>query len=144
MKKQSPFKKGDSVKKGDIIGRVGKTGTATGAHLHWGIKKNGTWINPMPYLDADYPIKGEEEVKMISVQMPVLKKGAQCEEVKTLQILLNAKLSEKLGDKLVPLDVDGSFGAKTLAAVDLFQELYNLAVDGVVGKATWPELLGVS
>ena len=35
---------------------MGKTGTVTGAHLHWGIQKNGSWIDPAPYLDADYPV----------------------------------------------------------------------------------------
>ncbi|SFV55549.1 Peptidase, M23/M37 family [hydrothermal vent metagenome] len=39
-------KKGDYVKKGDIIGTVGKTGRSTGPHLHWGIYLNKTAINP--------------------------------------------------------------------------------------------------
>ena len=140
MKAQSPFKKGDTVKEGDIIGRVGQTGKATGSHLHWGIKKNGTWIDPTPYLDKDYPVK-KTEVKLVSVQVPVLKKGAKGEPVKALQDLLNLRLSQKLGDKFVRLDTDGSFGGKTLAAVELFQELYGLEVDGSVGLATWTELL---
>lgn len=32
------------------IGRVGKTGMATGPHLHLGLKENGVFINPRPYL----------------------------------------------------------------------------------------------
>ena len=59
MRDLSALKVGDEVKTGDIIGILGKTGTATGAHLHFGIKKNGTWIDPAPYLDADYPIENE-------------------------------------------------------------------------------------
>lgn len=46
---------GDMVKAGQIIGAMGKTGSATGAHLHFGIKKDGKWIDPAPYLDKDYP-----------------------------------------------------------------------------------------
>ncbi len=39
-------KKGQSVYGGDIIGNVGETGNVTGPHLHYGIKKDGTPIDP--------------------------------------------------------------------------------------------------
>ncbi len=29
---------------------MGATGHATGKHLHFGIKKNGKWVDPKPYL----------------------------------------------------------------------------------------------
>lgn len=34
-------KKGDKVQKGQVIGLAGKTGRATGSHLHWGASLNG-------------------------------------------------------------------------------------------------------
>ncbi len=37
---------GRNVKKGEKIALSGHTGNVTGAHLHLGIKKNGSWINP--------------------------------------------------------------------------------------------------
>lgn len=39
---------GQYVKQGDVIGYVGTTGWSTGYHLHFGMLKNGAWINPYP------------------------------------------------------------------------------------------------
>jgi len=38
------------VKRGDVIGYVGATGRATGAHLHYEIVANGRLINPLQLL----------------------------------------------------------------------------------------------
>ena len=43
-------REGDYVKRGDIIGLVGKTGVVTGPHLHYEVR----------ILDEDHPIKGVE------------------------------------------------------------------------------------
>ena len=37
---------GANVKQGQIIGYVGKTGLASGYHLHFGMKQNGKYVNP--------------------------------------------------------------------------------------------------
>jgi murein DD-endopeptidase MepM/ murein hydrolase activator NlpD len=38
---------GARVRQGELIGRVGSSGLATGAHLDYRLKKNGTFINPV-------------------------------------------------------------------------------------------------
>jgi murein DD-endopeptidase MepM/ murein hydrolase activator NlpD len=43
-------KKGAKVQRGDIIGRVGATGRATGTHLHYEVLANGTLLNPLRLL----------------------------------------------------------------------------------------------
>lgn len=42
---------GWKLKKGEIIGYVGATGYATGAHLHIEVIKNGEYINPETVMD---------------------------------------------------------------------------------------------
>jgi murein DD-endopeptidase MepM/ murein hydrolase activator NlpD len=43
---------GSRVEPGQSVGTVGNTGNAryTSPHLHFGMKRQGTWINPYPYL----------------------------------------------------------------------------------------------
>jgi hypothetical protein len=58
MKKGSvSVKKNQEVKKGDVIGYVGKTGYATGNHLHFAIYKDEKSQNPKPYLLGEKDIK---------------------------------------------------------------------------------------
>lgn len=42
---------GQKVKAGDLLGYSGNTGNSTGAHLHFGLKENGQFIDPSPYIN---------------------------------------------------------------------------------------------
>lgn len=39
-----------NVSEGDVLGNVGTTGNSTGYHLHFGLKVNGSHVNPASYL----------------------------------------------------------------------------------------------
>jgi murein DD-endopeptidase MepM/ murein hydrolase activator NlpD len=41
------IKPGVRVEQGELIGYVGSTGLSTGPHLHYGLQKNGRFINPL-------------------------------------------------------------------------------------------------
>jgi murein DD-endopeptidase MepM/ murein hydrolase activator NlpD len=46
---------GDMVEPGQVIGLVGGTGRVTGAHLHWDLWVNGIQVNPLDWLNQEYP-----------------------------------------------------------------------------------------
>jgi murein DD-endopeptidase MepM/ murein hydrolase activator NlpD len=41
---------GQVVAAGDVVGTVGATGTATGPHLHFEVRRNGASVDPTPWL----------------------------------------------------------------------------------------------
>ncbi|MEG1009590.1 MAG: M23 family metallopeptidase [Clostridia bacterium] len=46
---------GQEVSQGEIIGNMGSTGSSTGRHLHFGVKVNGDFEDPLNYVSADDP-----------------------------------------------------------------------------------------
>ena len=47
-------KAGQLVREGDLLGYSGDTGNCAGAHLHFEVIYNGTRVNPLNWLDADF------------------------------------------------------------------------------------------
>lgn len=58
-------RKGQKVKRGDVIGFVGSTGLSTAPHLHYGILYNGKYVNPINYYFND--LSADEYEKMVTL-----------------------------------------------------------------------------
>lgn len=90
------------------------------------------------YYGNDINIVRDAPIKNITESYPgrALRLGSAGEEVRTLQRQLNRIRQNYPSIPRIP-ETNGIFESTTLAAVRQFQQIFNLTVDGVVGKATW-------
>ena len=58
-------RKGQKVKRGEVIGYVGNTGTSTAPHLHYEVHRNGTAVNPQNFYYMDLtPVEYERMIAL--------------------------------------------------------------------------------
>ncbi len=58
-------RKGQKVKRGDVIGEVGSTGLSTGPHLHYEVIKDGAHVDPINFLFNS--LTPEEYARMVEI-----------------------------------------------------------------------------
>lgn len=87
---RSSVKKGTKVRQGQIIGYVGKTGLATGPHLHYEFRINGVHKNPLTVkLPASAPIEAKYKTDFLKISK---------QYSDTLDLLKRALLAEKTNE----------------------------------------------
>lgn len=68
------LKKGDRVKQNQVIGYVGQTGLATGPHLHYEFRINGSHVNPLSAkLPVQDPLNKARKKRFLATAQPLLK-----------------------------------------------------------------------
>lgn len=121
MESAPKYKKGDKVSAGDILGKIGNTGSGEYAHLDLKIKdENGKYIDPKKYLQQ--LAKGTSNSITTGIT-ETLRKGSTGADVK--------KLQKELG-----ISADGIYGNDTVSAVKKYQKKNGLTADGIAGTKT--------
>ncbi|MFP4605391.1 MAG: M23 family metallopeptidase [Bacteroidales bacterium] len=59
-------RRGQRVKRGDVVGYVGNTGLSTAPHLHYEVEKDGSAVNPVHYYFNDLTPEQYEKMIVIS------------------------------------------------------------------------------
>lgn len=146
--KEVNISNGSGLQRGDILLCASHTAfyCGNGKIVHASIDENGQTVGKTPgdqtgreICITNYYNKPWTAVyrldKLISVQLPQLRRGSHGYYVQTLQILLNGR-DYDCGE------ADGDLGPKTENAIKELQRDKKIEVDGIAGPDTWARLLG--
>lgn len=112
----------------------GQTGDQTGREIYSRGYYNYPWDCVLRYAGTESGT--ERATEQVTVELPVLQRGAAGETVKAMQILLRGR-----GFGVGWYGADGEFGASTEEGLRAFQRVKSEETDGVCGERTWSRLL---
>lgn len=95
------------------------------------------------YYGSDIEIVADAPIRGLTPSYPgtPLRRGSSGPEVVVVQAELN-RISQNY-PAIPKVDADGIFGSRTEASVTAFQRIFGLTADGIVGRATWYQLVRV-
>lgn len=100
------LKRGKTVRQGEVIGYVGNTGLSSGPHLHFGLYRNETAINPNSVIKVEKNALSGNEMRAFQAHVASSKKDVerallQPEEPKKYDDFMYAEPLEKRDEKSV-------------------------------------------
>ena len=137
-------KSGQSVNKSTIIGYTGRTGKATGIHLHLGLKKlsGGGFIDPESWFKNSYKAATstvktpEKESNGFFPPRGYFKKGDVSDNVGKIAAFMYNTFPSYTSKKAL----GNTYGDNLIAAVKEFQKRTGLTADGYFGEKTLKKL----
>lgn len=129
-------KKGQKVNANTLLGYTGKTGKATGIHLHLGVKRlsGGGYIDPEKWAKEEYTAPSETDSFLPA--RGYFKKGDVSENVGKVASFMYKTFPSYTSSKAL----GNTYGDNLIKAVKEFQERTGLKVDGYLGSLTLAEL----
>ena len=122
--------------RGGITG--GQTGDQTGSEIGVRSYYNYPWDVVLRYVGEETEPSGTETVGKPGTACPTLRMGDTGGAVLSMQTLLIHKWAISCGVD----GADGDFGPNTKMALEKFQSVRGLDVDGICGPQSWGELIG--
>ena len=125
-------KEGQKVDENTLLGYTGRTGKATGIHLHLGVKKlsGGGYIDPEKWAKEEYTAPGETDSFLPA--RGYFKKGDVSENVGKVAAFMYKTFPAYTSSKAL----GNTYGDNLIKAIKEFQKRTGLEDDGYLGEKT--------